>query len=266
MKKFLCLVFYTIKYLFIYVLLQSLVTAAAILSMEKELHIKDLKGVDDLVIQYSYTTLPISIIVTFIVYYLLFKFEKEDLIKYCDFRKFKQNYIVPIIFLTIGFCLMLSSISKFQVNIYSINRDGIIGLLGLLIFVPIFEEILFRGIIYNKLRENIDLFSAIIIQALIYGLFHGNVFQALYTGVLGIILATVYTWSDSIWSAILTHEIFNILGLVIMPLIIKFSKGVTRFYIPIYTIIGIIILFVSFRYLYKITRIRKPFNDFFIEL
>jgi hypothetical protein len=51
-----------------------------------------------------------------------------------------------------------------------------------------------------------------------------------------------------------------------MPLIIKFSKGVTRFYIPIYTIIGIIILFVSFRYLYKITRIRKPFNDFFIEL
>lgn len=266
MKKFLYLVFYTVKYIFIYVLLQSLITAAAILFMEKELYIKDFKGVDDLVIQYSYTTLPISIIVTFIVYYFLFKFEKEDLIKYCDFRKFKQNYVLPIIFLTVGFSLMLSSISKFQVNIYPMSIDGIIGLLGMLIFVPIFEEILFRGIIYNKLRENINLFSAIIIQALIYGLFHGNAFQAFYTGILGVILAIVYTWSDSIWTSILTHGIFNVLGLIIMPLIIKISKGVTRFYIPIYTTIGIIILFASFRYFYRITRIRKPFNDFFIEL
>ncbi|MCY6355021.1 CPBP family intramembrane glutamic endopeptidase [Clostridium sp. ZS2-4] len=266
MKKFLCLVFYTVKYLFIYVLLQSLVTTAAILFMEKELYIKDLKGVDDLVIKYSYTTLPVSIIVTFIVYYLLFKFEKEDLIKYCDFRKFKYKYILPIIFLTIGFTLMLSPISKFEVNIYSMSKEGIIGFLGLLIFVPIFEEILFRGIIYNKLRENIDVFSAIIIQALIYGLFHGNAFQAVYTGVLGVILAIVYTWSDSIWTSILTHGIFNLLGLIIMPLLINFSKGVTRFYIPIYTTIGIIILFVSFRNLYRIARTREPFNDFFVEL
>ncbi|MCY6370870.1 CPBP family intramembrane glutamic endopeptidase [Clostridium ganghwense] len=273
MKKFLYLVFYILKYLFIYILVQSLVTIITIFIMEKEI---GLEGVDDLIIKYGFSTLPIAIIITFIGYYLLFKLDNEDLIKYCDFNKFKNQYILPIILISISFSLMTSCIAKSDVNILHIygeilgsyfnGGNSISELICLLIFVPIFEEVLFRGIIYNKLRENIDLVSAIIVQASIFGIFHGNAFQTVYTGILGIILAIIYTWSDSIWAAILTHGVFNISGLIIVPGIINISKGVIPCYIPMYIVIGLIILIISFRYFYRITRPIKPFNSFFIEL
>ncbi|MCY6960426.1 CPBP family intramembrane glutamic endopeptidase [Clostridium brassicae] len=264
MKKFLYLVLYILEYTVIYFLVQIVVNVIIILGMRKDVGIEN---IDKIASSYSFKALPLVILMTFGIYYLLFKLKGENLIKYCDFNnKLKKKYIMTIIFLTIGFSLVVASMAEVGGDIYNIRKDSFLELIAILIFIPVFEEILFRGIIFNKLRENIDLFSAVIIQAIVFGGFHGNIFQVIYTSVLGVITALIYAWSDSIWAAILTHGIFNICGLIILPNILNISKNIISFSIPIYGVAGVLILLFSFRKFYRITRIRKPFNSFFTEL
>ncbi|WMJ80870.1 CPBP family intramembrane glutamic endopeptidase [Clostridium sp. MB40-C1] len=264
MKKFLYLVLYILEYIVIYFLVQTVVNVFIIWSMRKDVGIQN---IDKMVSNCSFKVLPLVILMTFGIYYLLFKLKGENLIKYCDFNnKLKKKYIMSIVLLTIGFSLVVASMAELGGDIYNIRKDSFLELIALLIFIPVFEEILFRGIIFNKFRENIDLFSAVIIQAVIFGGFHGAIFQIVYTSILGIITALIYTWSDSIWAAILTHGIFNICGLIILPSALNISKNIMRFSVPIYGVAGALILLFSFRKFYRITRPRKPFNSFFTEL
>lgn len=74
---------------------------------------------------------------------------------------------------------------------------------------PLSEELLFRGMIYAKLRRFFTIWPAAILSALAFGLFHGNVVQAIYATLFGIVLAYVYEKTQTIWGSCLLHVIFN---------------------------------------------------------
>ena len=74
---------------------------------------------------------------------------------------------------------------------------------------PLSEELLFRGMIYAKLRRSFTIWPAAIFSALAFGLFHGNVVQAIYATLFGIVLAYVYEKTQTIWGSCLLHVIFN---------------------------------------------------------
>lgn len=74
---------------------------------------------------------------------------------------------------------------------------------------PAFEELLFRGIIFTGLRRKFSFGLALIIQALLFGLMHGNPWQFLYAFILGILLGLLVKWSGSISPAILLHIFIN---------------------------------------------------------
>lgn len=264
MKKIFGLLFYIWGYMIIYTIMQIIINMIAIGTFEKNINLEE---IDNLVVKYSFKMIPLVVIITFIIYFILFKIKGENLIYYCDlYNKPNKKYILPVTFSILGFSLIVTSVGQFIEKGNTKIETNPMEIVILLIFIPIFEEILFRGIIFNKLRENINLISAIIIQALTFGFLHGGSFQTIYTVILGIILAVVYTFSDSIWVSILTHSIFNTLGLVIMPLTLKFSKNILKVCLPIYIILGFVILLVSFRHFIKATKKIKPYNKFFIKL
>lgn len=89
---------------------------------------------------------------------------------------------------------------------------------------------------------------SIIIQALIFALAHGNVKQGVYTFVLGIITATVYIWTKSIWSNIVIYITFNLFGSIAIPEIIYYTKS----FIIVYIILGVVIMLLSLTRLYKL--------------
>jgi membrane protease YdiL (CAAX protease family) len=111
---------------------------------------------------------------------------------------------------------------------------NVVGILLAVILIPIFEEIFFRGIIFNELRNRINPTASIIISSLIFALFHGNILQGIYTFMLGVLLSLVYTWTRSIWSIITMHITYNFLGTIVVPIIIYY----TEFFTVGYLIIG----------------------------
>lgn len=93
----------------------------------------------------------------------------------------------------------------------------------------IFEELVFRGIIQNIIMETYEstkksIWQGIVIASLIFGCMHllnligrpyfilGTITQVIYTFSLGMLLGTVYYLSKNIWTVILLHFIFNVLG------------------------------------------------------
>ncbi len=74
---------------------------------------------------------------------------------------------------------------------------------------PVAEEMVFRGMIYAKLRRAFSVWPAAIISALLFGLFHANWVQGIYATLVGIILAYVYEKTQTIWGSCLLHILFN---------------------------------------------------------
>ena len=73
---------------------------------------------------------------------------------------------------------------------YSVSLP--VGLIIYGILTPFTEEIIFRGIIYNRIRKYFPVPVAICVSALIFGCFHGNAVQMIYAILMGFSLALVY--------------------------------------------------------------------------
>lgn len=86
-----------------------------------------------------------------------------------------------------------------------IISTGIIG--------PIFEEILFRYIFYNRLKKKYSIKTAILINSIVFALIHMTPINMLYAFILGIILNLSYEKYQSIISPILIHIAGNIIVL-----------------------------------------------------
>lgn len=81
----------------------------------------------------------------------------------------------------------------------------------IIIFAPIFEEIMFRGTVYNSC-EHLGGWSMVLAGGIIFGLFHMNYSQIIYAAVLGVGACFLYKKTRSIIPGIILHLSINILG------------------------------------------------------
>ncbi|MBS6194448.1 MAG: HAD-IA family hydrolase [Clostridiales bacterium] len=81
------------------------------------------------------------------------------------------------------------------------------------ILAPITEELIFRGLIFRRLKDFIKPVPAIIISSLVFGLYHGNMVQFLYASLLGSLLAIIYNRTGTLWTAIVAHMAANLWSL-----------------------------------------------------
>ena len=84
------------------------------------------------------------------------------------------------------------------------------GILLYGVISPIAEEIVFRGIVYNRLRRNYSLNIALIYSAIFFGLYHGNVVQGVYGFLLGLLMAILYEKYGSFLVPVILHGAANI--------------------------------------------------------
>ena len=78
------------------------------------------------------------------------------------------------------------------------------------VFSPLAEELLFRGIIFSRLRRWLWFFPASLVSSLLFGVFHGNPVQAAYGTVMGVVLAYVFYKFNRLKAAFLFHSGANI--------------------------------------------------------
>lgn len=94
------------------------------------------------------------------------------------------------------------------------NNPEIFQLLTLCIVAPITEEVVFRGMMYRRLKEYVDITAAVLLDALFFGIFHGNLIQGVYAVLLGILLCFVREKCRSMIAPVLLHMSCNTIAFV----------------------------------------------------
>lgn len=84
-----------------------------------------------------------------------------------------------------------------------IISTGIIG--------PIYEEILFRYLLYNRLKKEYSIKKSIIITTLIFSISHITPIKIIYSFIIGLLINIIYEKNKNILSPILIHISANII-------------------------------------------------------
>lgn len=98
---------------------------------------------------------------------------------------------------------------------YSSLMETLIGgnpwlsILTTVVLAPLAEELLFRGVTLKKAQKVMPFLTANIIQAALFGVYHGNLIQGTYAFLLGLILGFTAEYFHSIWASILLHAFVN---------------------------------------------------------
>jgi uncharacterized protein len=177
-------------------------------------------------------------VVTLIIFWAAFTIRRKSFSKGIGLRKIRFSAILKSIFVGGFFSLFLFAlISLTQVyrlfpshgevieSIIPAEGNFLLIFLSIAIVVPIFEEVMHRGIIYHQLKKSMALPFAIIAQALIFGVFHLNWLQGIYAFLGGIVLALLYEYTQSLGAPIMMHIGWNGTSLLIPPVYSDWMLG-----------------------------------------
>lgn len=89
------------------------------------------------------------------------------------------------------------------------DKITFVQIISVVVFAPVLEEVLFRGLIMKSLQYGMPKIVAIFIQALLFGIMHGQILWICYSTILGILLAVIKLKYNSLYACILVHLSFN---------------------------------------------------------
>ena len=93
--------------------------------------------------------------------------------------------------------------------------------LGLILYgliSPFVEEVVFRGLTYTRMRRFFGIPLSVIVTAVLFAGFHGNLAQFAYALCMGVLLALCYEWVKSFAAPLVFHMAANIVVFVVSSL------------------------------------------------
>ena len=94
------------------------------------------------------------------------------------------------------------------------GSSPLVNLVVAVILAPIFEELICRKLIIDRLLPYSEVL-AVVTSGLLFGLIHGNFYQFFYATMLGMLFAAVYVKTGNIFHTIGMHAIINFTGSII---------------------------------------------------
>lgn len=123
----------------------------------------------------------------------------------------------------------------------------LLALLAIGILAPIAEELLFRGAIYNLIKDGVGKYVALFVSSVLFALIHLNIYQASYTLFIGLFLGIILMKTGSLWLPIIFHIVYNLFGGIFGAFDQKLMEllFLKTYIIPV---IGVILLIDSLRF------------------
>lgn len=92
--------------------------------------------------------------------------------------------------------------------------------LVMVICAPIIEEFIFRKVLIDRLGRFGEKF-AIVLSALMFAFFHGNIYQFCYAFTIGLVFAYVYVKYGNVLYTIILHSAINFIGSIVAISVLK---------------------------------------------
>lgn len=132
------------------------------------------------------------------------------------------------------------------------------------VVTPMAEELLFRGLVYKRLKIYYDVTIAAYISAIIFGVAHFNLVQGIYAFVMGIVFTFIYEKMENIYVPMIIHVAANLMAVFtsISPIALWMEKhGFIKFIIAtIETIIFVQLVVRLYKKLDKKNEVGKQEN------
>lgn len=98
-------------------------------------------------------------------------------------------------------------------NVYG---SGAWALLTVVVMAPLFEEVIFRGVIFESVRAKRGVVAAWIISSVVFGIVHVHPTIAVNAVIAGFLLGFIYTATRSLWATIILHAVNNGIAYLMM--------------------------------------------------
>lgn len=127
-----------------------------------------------------------------------------------------------------GFCIQLSAsvaldlilkcfpdvMSEYESVVDSLVSYNIKSIVFVALIAPVVEEIVFRIAMIRLGLCLMPFWIVNIIQAVLFGIYHGNIVQGIYAFLLGLLLGYVFYDSKTLYMSIVLHMGINVFGLI----------------------------------------------------
>lgn len=139
----------------------------------------------------------------------------------------------------------------------ALGSESIWMILCVCILAPIGEELIFRGLTLRIMKKAIPLWAAVVVQAVLFGIYHMNLVQGVYAFLLGLLFGYIAYRYGSVVPGILLHMVVNTSSYLIGYLLPDSLEGQTFIQILIGVVAFLVV--VGFSYLVvKGTRSTEP--------
>lgn len=157
---------------------------------------------------------------------LLIKITKQDVKDRLKINKIEIKTIGKVILIALALNLIFQStqflfpetmrnelIVETESELYGVK--SIIGFITVVIIAPLTEEILFRGLILGELAKCFNIHIAIALQAVLFGVMHGNVIWAVIAFLSAMLYGYFIKKYKNIFTSVAGHMSVNLLSFIL---------------------------------------------------
>jgi membrane protease YdiL (CAAX protease family) len=210
-----------------------------------------------------FVNFTLGVFIKYLVIRLLLRwFSTRDDMGELNYKPISKKYFVVVIAIIMAYRLLYDNSLALWVNQIGISEFveqafeelfavPIIAILAIAVVAPVYEEVIFRGIILQGMAKRINPAAAVIFSSLFFAVMHLNIVQGVNTFILGAILGFVFLKTKSLYASIFGHFINNTLG-ILLASIQQFIGGENAILIhSVITVIGVIGLVMAVKWFNK---------------
>lgn len=204
--------------------------------------------------------IPIDLVYIILVAFISYKLKKDKASFKLEisnvFKEFPIKLMIIIVVLNIFFSYGMIYLTNMLLLIFpqldyiayttiasNISLVFIGSLISSIIIAPIFEELMFRGIIFNKLNKYFSIHIAILVSSIFFAICHnfGGIFSAF---IFGICMCILYLKTSNIFLPMIAHGFNNLLSEIIASVDVNNMIFTNPLIILIFSILAIVSAYV----------------------
>ncbi|CAH2214751.1 CPBP family intramembrane glutamic endopeptidase [Tepidibacter aestuarii] len=185
---------------------------------------------------YFYVESMGSLIVKIImIKWLLKRYSTKEEVGQKESRSISKKYYIYTILIVLGLRIVFDNSIGILVDQVPVNesieeafnelfRYPVIAMISICVVAPIYEEIIYRGIILKGLSRKYNDNIAVILSSLLFAVMHMNLHQGINAFLLGVVFGYLYLKTKSIYITMFAHFINNGIGIIVSSILVEFIK------------------------------------------